>query len=497
MLMLMGKLSLRVKLLLAFAAVILVGVATVYLLTNQATASRFRTYNISNDTWQAQQLAPFFADYFQRNGSWQGIEQLGNCQPMRPGSQMPMQMPMQMMACPNKQRVQGMGPMMGQQMMGPQMWGMMMQHHGIILTDAEGKVLLDFDGRFLGQKLSTSVLEAGVPIKVGSQRVGMLVPGSLVNRFSSTEQSFLSSVNRAILLAGLAAALVAFIMGSLFIHQLAKPLQRLTAAARQIASGNLSEPIQIHAQDELGQLAAAFNHMAASLQRSEQLRRNMIADIAHELRNPLAIIQGNLEAMMDKVVPATAENLTSVHEETLLLNRLVNDLRELALAEAGELKLVKRVTNLADLIRSIMSSVQAQLEEQGINLVTEIPEELPQVEIDPDRIGQVLLNLLDNARRHTPKGGKITVTAVEVDSQIQVSVSDSGPGIAPKDLPYIFDRFWRGEGALRKDGGTGLGLAIAKQLVETHGGRIWAESQLNQGTTFTFTLPKAKKWSQV
>jgi signal transduction histidine kinase len=222
----------------------------------------------------------------------------------------------------------------------------------------------------------------------------------------------------------------------------------------------------------------------------------MIADIAHELRNPLAVIKADLQALVDGIYPLTKERVASIQEESLLLERLVEDLRILSLAEAGELTLKRQPINLSDLVQRIATNFRSHLQAKGVQLELQAPEEPLEIWIDPDRIGQVLLNLLRNAGSYTPRGGHIMVVVERKGSDVQVAVSDTGPGIAPEDLPYIFERFWRADKARSlQSSGSGLGLAIAKRLIEAHGGRIWAESpgSLGMGATFAFTLPMQER----
>ncbi len=270
-----------------------------------------------------------------------------------------------------------------------------------------------------------------------------------------------------------------------------RPLKQLTLAARRFADGHLSERVQIQSRDEIGQLGNAFNEMAQSLEKSEEARRQMIADIAHELRTPLSTIQGNLEALLDGVYATTPERIEAIHAKTLMLGRLINDLQELSLAEAGELSLEKHPTDLAWLVARLQDQVQPQCDEKEITLLVETPSILS-IAIDRERIEQILLNLLSNALRYTERGGQVRMSVQPGETEIHISVADTGKGIAPEDLPHIFERFYRGDKSRsRSSGGAGLGLAIAKRLVELHGGRIWAESKLGQGTTFTFSLPSS------
>ena len=220
----------------------------------------------------------------------------------------------------------------------------------------------------------------------------------------------------------------------------------------------------------------------------------MAADIAHELRTPLAVIQANLEAMLDGIRPLSAEEVADVHRETQLLSRLVTDLRDLSLAETGQLLLRKELTDLSALVRTSVARFSSWAEDKGVRLDVEAAADLPRVEVDPDRVAQVLGNLLDNALRHTLPGGEVVVRlqpGAQRD-EVRVTVSDTGSGIPEEHLPNIFERFYRADRArTRTGGGSGIGLAVVKQLVEAHGGRVWAESQPEEGTAFRFVLPAA------
>ena len=229
--------------------------------------------------------------------------------------------------------------------------------------------------------------------------------------------------------------------------------------------------------------------MAAQLQVNQEQRRNLVSDVTHELRTPLTIIQGNLEGLVDGIYPTDREHLASILEETRVLSRLIDDLRTLAQAESGTLKLQKEAADLADLVSETVASFRPQAEEAGVTLHIDVASGLPLVSLDPLRIREVLLNLLANALRYTPRGGVISISCSFADDSkcIAVAVRDSGAGIPPEDLSHIFDRFYK----TRDSRGSGLGLTIAKNLVAAHGGDIAAESTLGQGTTVRFTLPVA------
>jgi signal transduction histidine kinase len=248
--------------------------------------------------------------------------------------------------------------------------------------------------------------------------------------------------------------------------------------------------VQVQGDGEVAALAEAFNTMATDLENNEQLRRNLIADVAHELRTPLSNIRGYLEAIRDNVMRPDAAAIDSLNEEATLLSRLVNELQELSLAEAGELKLVYQAEDISKLLQQAIAPFRTELEAKGISLSLELSDDLPLVSVDWHRVSQVLHNLLENAVNHTGRGGLITVAAVKQGDWVEIGVSDTGQGIPAQDLPNIFERFYRVDRSrARATGGSGLGLTIARRLVEAHGGRITVESELGRGSRFAFTLP--------
>ncbi len=285
--------------------------------------------------------------------------------------------------------------------------------------------------------------------------------------------------------------LVAFLLGGLAFRRLGTPFADIMAATDAIAHGDLSVRLSEENRGPMGGVAHRFNNMVAELERAEQQRRNMTADIAHELRTPLHIIQGNLEGMLDGVYEPTAENITDTLDETRLLARLVNDLQTLSLAEAGQLPLHPTRFRLADLLTDATAGFESRAAAQNVALHVDIPDPSPEIEADYDRLSQVLVNLLTNALRHTPENGHITLRAKAIPEGVRLTVEDTGAGIPAEDLPYIFDRFWRGDKSrARTEGSSGLGLAITKQLVLAHGGTISVESETGKGTMFKIELPE-------
>jgi signal transduction histidine kinase len=289
----------------------------------------------------------------------------------------------------------------------------------------------------------------------------------------------------------LALALLAGLLARRTFRDIAIPLADVMSAADAVAEGDLSVRVEEDKPGEFGQLARSFNRMVGELERADQQRRNLTADVAHELRTPLHIIQGNLEGILDDVYEPTDEHIEAILEETRQLSRLVEDLRTLSLAEAGQLPLVWEPVDVTELLADVRTSFSGQAETSGIELRIEVEDDLPTVTGDVGRLDQVLSNLVANAVRHTPAGGAITLRAEPLEEGVRILVRDTGEGISAENLPYVFDRFWKGDRSRSRAGGagSGLGLAIARQLVNAHGGRIVVESKVGQSTTFTIELP--------
>lgn len=306
----------------------------------------------------------------------------------------------------------------------------------------------------------------------------------------ASQRAFLNSVNRSLIYGLISASLAAILLTIMLSRRILRPIEALTKASRAMGAGKLNQRVTIHTNDEIGELATAFNAMADGLSHQEQLRRNMVSDVAHELRTPLSNIRGYLEAIQDGLTQPTPEVINSLYEEAMLLNRLVDDLQELALAEAGQLQLRPALVNLETLISGAITAIQPRLDDKKIHLVTDVAHNLPVLEIDPERIAQVLRNLLTNAITYTSEGGAITLRAFRIPTGVEVLIQDTGIGIAQDHLRNVFERFYRvDESRSRATGGAGLGLAIVKQLIQAHGGEINIESILGIGTTVTFTLP--------
>jgi len=289
-------------------------------------------------------------------------------------------------------------------------------------------------------------------------------------------------------LIGFVIILAAIFWGARSLRRMSMPLDDLLDASNRVAEGDYSVRVDAKGPPEIYSLMQGFNSMAERLQANDQQRRNMLADISHELRTPLTVIQGNVEGVLDGIYPADEARLRSVLEETQVLSRLIDDLRTLALAESGALQLKREPTDLSELLRDTVAGFESQAKEKEINLELSLIE-IEEINIDPQRVREVLSNLINNALRYTPSLDVVKVNLVESDSGaergVMISIEDSGAGIESVDLPHVFERFYKSSDS----GGMGLGLSIAKYLVEAHGGKIWAESEVGRGTRISFTLP--------
>lgn len=309
--------------------------------------------------------------------------------------------------------------------------------------------------------------------------------------------NFRAAVNESLLLAALAAFIAAVIVSLLISRRVVAPILEMKTVSQRIAEGEYLDRVKvprldsIDDQDELAQLAISFNQMAEKLEKTEKLRRELIGDVTHELRTPLSAIKGSIEGLLDGVLQADVDTFQQIYRETDRLQRLVNDLQELSRVEAGAYELDLQPQAISNLIQATHDRIGRQFEEKDVRLTVKIPSNLPQVKVDDDRIGQVLLNLVGNALQYTPPGGEVILQAQQEGGQIILSIIDTGIGIPKEHLPHIFSRFYRvDKSRARVSGGSGIGLTIAKHIIEAHAGRIWAESPGRDfGSTFSFTLP--------
>ncbi|MBP2654800.1 MAG: integral rane sensor signal transduction histidine kinase [Firmicutes bacterium] len=308
------------------------------------------------------------------------------------------------------------------------------------------------------------------------------------------EQTFLTTVHNSLIWVGMAILAVGLAASYILARSITVPLRKLSQAAEQIERGNFNLTVPVEKNDEVGHLAAIFNRMADALATNNNLRRQFLANIAHELKTPLAIIQGHLEGMIDGVIEPSKEQFSSLYEEAVRLNRLIRDLRDLSLAEVRQLALEKHPTDINWLIGRSLTMLKPLADEKDLEFTCRLAENVPEIMVDSDRMSQVFYNIIVNAIRYSPVNGRIMVTTEiterETKPWIKIAVTDNGPGIAAEDVPYVFDHFYRGDKSRdRKSGGTGLGLAIVKQLVEIHGGQVTVDSELGKGCVFQVLVP--------
>jgi len=361
----------------------------------------------------------------------------------------------------------------------------------IVLCASDGRVVLG-SGRYgVGTTVSPQERARGDPITVDGATVGWLLGDGRMRgpRPGGPEADFRANVQRAIIFSAAGATGLALLLGFVLARRMTQPLRELTGATQAVAQGALGNQVSVRSRDEIGDLAASFNRMSSDLARASTLRRQMTADIAHDLRTPLSVLLGYTEALRDGKLPPEQEIFDTMHIEAQHLQRLIDDLRTLSLTDAGELPLARQPTAPSTLLERSAAAYRALADEHGIRLDVSADPTLPPVNVDSERMAQVLGNLIGNAVRFTPRGGSIRLRAAANNGQAVLEVADTGSGIEAKDLPHIFDRFYRADASRQHDGSSGLGLAIAKGIVEAHGGTIAASSAPNQGTTFTIKLP--------
>ncbi len=457
--------SFRFKLVLSLFLIVIVVLGSLYYVVNRTTQREFRDYVVRGRSNQLQGIRQTLMSYYRTNGSWNGVDSVFRDRvESRTGSH-------------------GKGP-------GGSDSSPAGSSHNVSLAGPNGSIISSYDENLVGKEIPGDLLAQGMKLELDGQRVGTLLAGPLLaNELDRPERQFLESVNRRIIYAGVVGLAAALFLGWLLVRQLTRPLNKLTRATREVSQGELDHRVSVDSNDELGELAESFNRMTSNLQESEEIRRRMIGDIAHELRTPLTVLSGEVEAIREGVYEPTDEKLEEIQEDINLLNRLVEDLRELTLAEAGELELNRGPADLTELVRRSARGLSDLVTETNVELKTDLPETLPEIELDADRISQVINNLVKNAIRHT-ESGEVRISLEERPEDIVVKISDTGAGIPEEKLEHVFDRFYRADSARSGKDGSGLGLSIAKELVEAHDGEIWIDSEPGKGTTVSFSLPK-------
>ncbi len=444
-----------VRLSAAFLLVAWVGIGAVALIVRQATEAGFRQYLDQREAagGNPDQVARLQA-YYAAQGGWQGAEAVLYAR-------------------------SGEGGAHSSSRRGAQ----------LLIAGTNGVVQAATDPAAVGEMLTSDELAEAAPLVVDGRTVGWLVrrtPGEAA--LGAAETAFLAEANRWLLAAAGGATALSLLVGAALAWAIARPLRMLTAAAQRLTAGRLGEQVTVRGTLEINDLADAFNAMSRDLAAGEALRQRMAADVAHELRTPVSVLRGHLEAMMDGVYPLDSDHLAVAYDQTIHLARLVEDLRLLTQAEMRRLPLERDAVIPAELVAQAVEAFSPLALDAGIRLEQQVQADLPALWADATRIRQVLDNLLTNALRHTPAGGAIVITAVRRDGCVRFSVSNTG-SLADEDAQRAFEPFWRAEAARERDrGGSGLGLAISRQFVLLHGGRIWAERR-DQETVFAFELP--------
>ncbi len=460
--------SLYWKFILAFAGIAFITAALVALFIRLTNADRLTQLIIDQ---QRSNLEQALASYYQQNGSWEGVAD--NWQQIQSRTFPPPA------STPPPHGSPGNPP--GN-----------FEHGNLLgLADAEGEVIVSVDPNYpTGSKLPTDVLKTGTAVTVSGAQVGTILTARQPPNLNPQEASFLQRTNQALIYAILGALLVALILGFFLARTLTQPLRALTQAAQRISQGQLEQEVRVSSNDEIGQLAAAFNSMSQEVARVNQLRKRMTADIAHDLRTPLTVISGYIESMRNGVLKPTPQRLDLIYSEIERLQNLVGDLRMLSLADAGELILNPQNIPPVALLNRAATLFKNQAEQQNIEICVEAASELPEIRVDEARMMQVFGNLISNSLRYTPAGGTIRLSAQASDHQVEICVQDTGSGIPSEEIPYIFDRFRRSDRSRHAENGeSGLGLAIVKALVELHGGSTRAESVAGFGTTIYMLFP--------
>lgn len=466
--------SLTIKLTLAFLLVSLGGIALVAVLVLSINSVEFNRYlsdrGLSDFTLAATQ-------YYEARESWTGVEQYLQQQGL-------INLPAQP-ASGEDNPSGGINPLDD----GNPPSGGNPPPQPFILTDANRKALIPFGRYQVGDIVPVSQNERVRAITEHQQTVGYVIATGRPPRQDPFAASYISRTNQALVLAAIGAGILAVLLGLLLARTITRPVRDLTAATRAMAEGNLSQQVAVRSQDEIGELTHSFNKMSADLERSNNLRKQMTADIAHDLRSPLTVITGYLEGLKDGVVKPSHQRFSAMYDEAVYLQRLVEDLRTLSLADAGELSIAPQRVQPGDLVERLVTSFRQPAEQKQVSIRGEVSPGLPAIRVDPERMQQAIGNLISNALRYTEAGGEIVVSARQAEGGVALEVRDTGAGIEEDVLPHVFERFYRSDSS-RQEGGSGLGLAIARSITELHGGKIQATSEgPGKGSHFTVVIP--------
>ena len=444
--------SITFKLLIAFLVISVLSVVLIVLSARGLTENEFRNYLFNQNR---NSILSNLSSYYTHNGTWEGVSTA--------------------LVAPEQT---------------PPLRGVEQGSSFFTLVDTNNRVVLAGIGDHIGDILSQSDVAKGLPVKVNGITVGVMVTRQPVIRPNPADTAFINRVRQIFLVSGLGVIALGILLALLLSRTLTRPIRDLITATRAISAGKLPYEVPVRSHDELGELATSFNRMNAELAHSTELRRQMTADVAHELRTPVSVILGHAEAVHDGVLAPSLETFEIIRDEAGRLGKLIEDLRTLSRADAGELPMDCQPLAPGKLLEDVRSTHRHRAEQKQIALQVQVPSDLPEISADPDRMIQVLNNLVDNALSYTPEGGTLLLSAQVVGTMLEIRVKDSGPGIAEDELERVFERFYRSDPSRHhNENGSGLGLAIARSIVEKHDGRIWAESKVGVGTTMVMQLP--------
>ena len=466
----MNRLSITTRLIVSFVAIVFVSIVLFIVVSNRVVYQRFSDLVVRSGANFSRRVVPILENFYLTNGSWDGVENI--VFDMSGGHEFGM----------GRNRPENMNVPMTRLMITA-------QDERFILLD-DDQIIFDSNPSGLPIYNPDNLAKYGTPIIVHGEQVGTFLVASTMGILSENQNVFIDRVNRALIWVGLIAILLVLLMAVWQSRSIVSPLRQMADAANRLAKGDYNQTVNVQRNDELGDMALAFNQMANELAQQEEIRRRMMADVAHELRTPLSILRIDLESMEDGLMEVNPENIKHLQSEVAYLSNLVEDLRMLSMADAGDLKVEKSRIELNSLVREMVERQQNAARERKILLMADyFPNEIF-IDGDSQRLSQVMVNLLSNAINHTPQGHEILVRVETGNQMAIVSVTNTGSWVAKEDLERIFDRFYRTERSRNRDnGGSGLGLSIARSLLEAHGGKIWAESEEGKSTTFRFTLP--------
>ena len=451
------KFSLQQKMILAFSVVVIVSIGGVVIFANLDSQRQVNRYLTRGGQYGVMELVEALEDYYEYKGTWSMVGEVADAYSQRHGRK---------------------------------------NAHGkaseLTLTDQNHFIVWSNAGQVKGEKLTGEMTSRSLEIHSGGQTVGYLVVENGVLQAPDDIAPFVNRLRRAIFLAGGFAILLAIGLAVLVSKYLLEPIKVITSASTQLSTGDFSTRVDIKGNDEIAMLAKTFNQLARNLELAEERKQSLTADAAHELRTPIAVQKAQLEGMLDGVLPLTQKNVLIALQQTNFLSRLVEDLRLLAMADAGEVRLEMRILNIVNLVQQVVAGFQAQAALEGTNLVTVFRpdgEEL-WIHTDADRVSQILQNLISNALRYGQKGGRILISTRKESAKLVISVQDDGSGIPTTALPHLFERFYRHERArTRENGGSGLGLAISKKLALLLGGDLSGANSPEGGAVFSLELP--------